>query len=77
MDCYFFASMESLLMKCPTCNGKTYVSTTVQTDDGTKRFRKCYVCQDNFQTMESIIEYVWVGRPNEGETDASYIEEDE
>jgi transcriptional regulator NrdR family protein len=50
------------------------VSTTVQTEEGTKRFRKCYVCQDNFQTIESVIEYVFVGRPNESET--SYLEED-
>lgn len=75
VDCYFFLLMEALVMKCPTCDGKSYVSTTVQTEEGTKRFRKCYVCQDNFQTIESVIEYVFVGRPNESET--SYLEEDE
>jgi len=54
-------------MKCPTCDGKSYVSTTVQTEDGVKRFRKCYVCQNNFQTLEVVIKYV----------ETSYVEEDE
>lgn len=50
-------------MQCPKCNAGSSVSTTVQLDKEVKRHRKCKACGSNFVTIESVIEYVPVGRP--------------
>lgn len=50
-------------MQCPKCSASSSVSTTVQLDKEVKRHRKCKACGSNFVTIESVIEYVPVGRP--------------
>ena len=50
-------------MQCPKCSAGSSVSTTVQLDKEVKRHRKCKACGNNFVTIESVIEYVPVGRP--------------
>lgn len=50
-------------MQCPKCSAGSSVSTTVQLNGEVKRHRKCKACGSNFVTIESVTEYMPVGRP--------------
>lgn len=51
-------------MKCPKCQGKTWVVSVIKRRASAMRRRECYLCKERFNTTEKVVTPPVVEKPD-------------